>query len=187
MNTRDLVKASKFMSLVLRHQPELIGLSLDENGWAEVDELIVKSAGFADLTRAIVEEVVATNDKKRFAFSDDGWRIRASQGHSIKVDLELKPALPPQHLYHGTGFKSVNAIKTDGLKKMSRNHVHLSNSFEQAKKVGSRHGSPFVLKVDSGQMDKDGFKFYLSDNDVWLTDEVPVKYIDFSLPQVYSK
>ena len=178
---KQLKHISKLMSLVLRHQPEAIGLQLDENGWANVQELITKmndngtSVDIATLTMA-----VETNDKKRFAFNEHKTMIRANQGHSIAVDLNLKPAIPPDTLYHGTADRFVESILKEGLKKQQRQHLHLSWQIETAKAVGSRHGRPVILNIDAKAMQQDGFIFYLSDNNVWLVDEVPVKYISTS-------
>ncbi|MFT3682496.1 MAG: RNA 2'-phosphotransferase [Ferruginibacter sp.] len=169
---------SKFMSLVLRHQPEEIGLQLDENGWADVDELIKKmNIKGIKVDRELLNIVVGTNDKKRFAFNEDKTRIRASQGHSVDIDLALVPAVPPEFLYHGTGEKSVAAILKEGIQKMSRQHVHLSKDKTTAINVGSRHGKPVILTIRSGDMHRDGLLFYLSENGVWLTNFVEEKYI----------
>lgn len=171
-------RISKFLSLVLRHNPELIDVILDFNGWTNLDELIVKSQSkLPTLTREQVLEVVASNDKQRFALSDDGKRIRANQGHSVKVDLDLKPQTPPDVLYHGTATRFLDSIMKDGLTSQSRNHVHLSKDRDTAVKVGSRHGKVIVLLVDSKKMATDGIEFILSDNKVWLTDSVPIKYL----------
>lgn len=175
---KNLKHISKFMSLVLRHKPEEIGLHLDDNGWADVSELIERmNAKGIKATIEIINEVVATNEKKRFAFNDDKTRVRASQGHSVDIDLALKPAEPPEFLYHGTGEKNVNVILAEGIQKRSRQHVHLSADKETAVNVGSRHGKPIVLIVLSGEMYQDGKLFYLSANGVWLTDFVETKYI----------
>ena len=169
---------SKFMSLVLRHQPQEIGLILDENGWADVIELIQKSAKKGvRFSMVDLEIVVETNDKKRFAFNEYRTRIRANQGHSIEIDLALKPIVPPEFLYHGTAEKSLNAIFENGIQKMNRQHVHLSQDKETALKVGSRHGKPVILTILSEQMYQDGNLFYQSDNGVWLTDFIDLKYI----------
>ncbi|MDB5282169.1 MAG: 2-phosphotransferase [Bacteroidota bacterium] len=169
---------SKFISLVLRHKPEEIGLILDENGWADTQELIDKmNATGPKINLATLKEIVATNDKKRFAFNDDYSKIRANQGHSIEVDLQLKPQTPPDILYHGTADRFLDAIMQNGLNKMSRQHVHLSASLSTATNVGQRHGRPIVLIVDAKQMEADGVNFYLSDNEVWLTEHVAVKYL----------
>jgi putative RNA 2'-phosphotransferase len=169
---------SKLMSLVLRHKPEEIGLQLDEQGWANVDELIsgINSKGIV-VNLSIINEVVETNDKKRFAFNEDKTLIRASQGHSIEVDLALEETEPPAILYHGTAVKYVDSILQSGLRKQNRQHLHLSATVETARAVGSRHGSPVILVIDAKQMYGDGFKFYLSANKVWLTETVPVQYI----------
>jgi len=180
MNEKTAKNISKFLSLVLRHSPETIGLKLDENGWADVEELIAKcSTNGNSLNQELLDYVVENNDKKRFAFNDDKTKIRASQGHSISVELNLNQAEPDEFLYHGTVEKFLESIKKEGLQKMSRQHVHLSKDRETAIKVGSRRGVAQILTVRSGQMFKDGFKFYLSENNVWLIDEVPVKYIQF--------
>lgn len=177
---RRLVRISKFLSLVLRHKPETIGLSLDRGGWARVDELIAAAnrAGVS-LDRALLREVVEGNDKQRFAFSDDGLRIRASQGHSIAVDLGLEPRVPPEFLYHGTATRFLKSIKRRGLVPRSRNHVHLSPDERTAVGVGKRHGKPVVLIIQAGRMHTDGFEFYLAANGVWLTEKVPAEYIMF--------
>lgn len=174
----DYIKTSKFLALVLRHKPEKIGLTLDEHGWADLDELIEKTVRSGrELDRKSLEYIVRTNDKKRYAFNDDHTKIRASQGHSIPVDVELQEAIPPDSLFHGTSLDSLPAIMEKGLLKMKRLYVHLSKDVGTAIKVGQRHGKPVVLLVDSGRMYKDGYKFYLSANGVWLTDHVPVEYL----------
>lgn len=166
------------MSLVLRHQPEDIGLQLDEQGWAKVDELISKmNARGIHINFEIINEVVETNDKKRFAFNEDKTLIRASQGHSIEVELNLSETVPPDTLYHGTAIKYLDSILKTGLKKQNRQHVHLSATIETARAVGSRHGKPIILVINAKEMLVTGFKFYLSENKVWLTDTVPVEYI----------
>jgi len=177
---KSLVRVSKFVSLVLRHDPGRIGLRVDDAGWADVGELIAgaRAAG-VEMDRATLERVVAENEKKRFAFSDDGTRIRASQGHSIGVDLGLEPVEPPQVLYHGTATRSVDSIRRSGLHSASRTHVHLSADVETARSVGQRHGRPAILAIAAGRMHRDGHAFYRSANGVWLTDAVPVEYIGF--------
>ncbi len=176
----ELVRTSKFLSLVLRHKPDEIGLTLDANGWADVDELIrLADLRGVRLTRPLLERVVADNDKKRFAFSDDGRLVRASQGHSVAVDLALPPTPPPDVLYHGTAARSVDSIRADGLHSANRQHVHLSADVPTATKVGQRHGKPVVLPVRAGEMAAAGHAFYLSANGVWLTDRVPAEFIDF--------
>lgn len=180
MNEQQKRKISTFMSLVLRHKPEEIGLQLDENGWALVSALISKMNGKGNtLDFESLEEIVATNDKKRFAFNDDKTKIRASQGHSVSIDLALIESTPPETLFHGTVEKFIAEIKTNGLLKMSRQHVHLSKDKETAIKVGSRRGNPILLIVNSIKMHEDGYRFYQSENGVWLTDHVPAKYIQF--------
>ena len=171
---------SKFLSLVLRHKPEEINLQLDSNGWADTDELIEKlnHRGF-NINFELLEEVVTANDKQRFSFNEDYSSIRANQGHSVDIDLALTTVKPPETLYHGTVAKFIDAIKTQGLQKMSRRHIHLSKHIETAKKVGARRGKPVILVIESGKMFGDGYAFYVSENGVWLTDQVPVKYIGF--------
>jgi putative RNA 2'-phosphotransferase len=178
MNEKDTTRISKFLSLVLRHQPETIGLVLDENGWADTAELIEKlNQHGAAVTQEIMQHVVATNNKKRFAFNDDESRIRANQGHSVEVELNLPQQVPPAILYHGTGEKSVASILENGLVKRERHHVHLSGDITTAKAVGQRHGKPAIFEVAALQMQQDGNTFYLSENGVWLVDTVPAKYL----------
>jgi len=166
------------MSLVLRHKPEEIGLQLNEQGWAKVDELIDKINAMGLLVNfEIIDKVVETNDKKRFAFNDDKTLIRASQGHSIEVELNLPETVPPDILYHGTAVRYLDSILQTGLQKQNRQHVHLSATTETARTVGSRHGKPIILLIDAKAMHNAGCKFYLSENKVWLTDAVPVQYI----------
>ncbi|WP_027378665.1 RNA 2'-phosphotransferase [Chryseobacterium daeguense] len=178
MNEQQKKKTSKFLSYVLRHHPELIGLNLDENGWADVEELIAKSTNDSQgFTFEELDEIVETNDKKRFIFNEDKTRIRANQGHSIEIDLALKPQQPPEFLYHGTAQTNIDSILEKGIEKRNRQHVHLSQDKETATKVGMRHGKPVILIVEAGKMFADGIEFYLSDNNVWLTDFVDAKYI----------
>ena len=175
---RSIVSTSKFFSLILRHQPETIGISLDENGWVDVDELLSKAAQHGkSISRSLLERVVRENDKQRFALSEDGLRIRANQGHSVQVDLELKPQTPPAELFHGTVPRFLDSIREQGLVAGARQHVHLSVDRETATKVGTRRGKPVILVIDAQQMHEDGHKFYLSENKVWLADEVPANYI----------
>lgn len=172
------VKDSKFLSLVLRHQPEKIGLVLDPHGWVEVDALLTQlAAHHHPLSREQLFEIVATNDKKRFTLSDDRRRIRAAQGHSVQIDLSLKPQIPPAQLFHGTAEKSLDAILRQGLSPRSRQQVHLSADQATAIKVGQRHGTPVVLVVDSGAMHGAGHQFYQAENGVWLTDHVPPEFL----------
>jgi len=174
----ELVRFSRFLSRVLRHRPESIQLELDDHGWARVDELVVRAnvAGVA-LTREILDEVVARNDKQRFAYDADQTRIRARQGHSIPVDLGLAPVAPPDVLYHGTGSRAVDSIRSEGLTPHGRQHVHLSADLATAIAVGRRHGRPVVFTVDAAGMQRDGHPFYRSENGVWLAAAVPVRYL----------
>ena len=172
------VRISKFLSLVLRHEPERIGLRLDEAGWASVDELLrAAAAAGQSISREVLLDVVATNDKQRFALSPDGTRIRASQGHSIAVELGLTPMTPPPILFHGTASRFLAAILADGLHPAARRYVHLSADEATARRVGQRHGSPVVLRVDAAAMHADGHAFYRSANGVWLTGAVPPRYL----------
>lgn len=177
---RFLVRTSKFLSLVLRHRPEQIGVALDSAGWADVEELLAAShrAGFA-LDRATLERVVAENDKQRFAFNPDRSRIRASQGHSVPVDLGLAAEAPPEVLYHGTATRYLEPIRREGLRAGRRTHVHLSRDEATAQAVGRRHGSPVVLRIAAGPMHREGYALLRSDNGVWLAETVPVQFITF--------
>jgi len=169
---------SKYLSLVLRHDPAAAGVTLDAEGWVGVDELLAGAArhGFS-FTRAELEEVVQTNEKQRFAFSVDSQRIRASQGHSVSVELGLTPETPPEVLYHGTVARFLSSIMDQGLDKRSRQYVHLSPDVETATRVGSRRGQPVILKIAAANMHSDGFRFFCSANGVWLTERVPPQYI----------
>ena len=172
---------SKFMSYVLRHHPEVIGLKVDEYGWANVAELLEKAAADGRaFTFEEMEYVVANNAKQRFGFNEDKTKIRANQGHSFPVNLELLPVVPPETLYHGTVEKFLNSIKENGLKKMDRQHVHLSPDVETAKAVGSRRGKPVILTIKAKAMHEAGHTFYLSANGVWLTEHVPMEFIEFN-------
>ena len=173
-----LESSSKFLSLVLRHQPELIGLELDPEGWASLNQLVelANSHGRA-LTHELVHEIVATSDKQRFAVSPDGLRIRANQGHSVKVDLGLEVRIPPETLYHGTATRFIPSIMEQGLLPGSRQQVHLSAAADTAVNVGARHGKPVVLTVRSGEMQRAGHQFHLSENGVWLTANVPPNFL----------
>jgi putative RNA 2'-phosphotransferase len=175
----NLVKISKFLSLVLRHAPETIRVTMDKNGWVGIQELIDNANTYKNLhlTTDIIKKVVETNDKQRFILSDDEKRIRANQGHSITVDLELESRTPPDVLYHGTAIRFLDSIRKDGIKSMGRQYVHLSRTEEIAITVGRRHGEPVVLYIDAKTMHEEGYKFYLSENKVWLVDKVPIKYI----------
>lgn len=171
---------SKFLSLVLRHDPGRIGISLDRQGWVAIDELLraIRKAGHR-LDRAALTEIVETNDKRRFSISADGRRIRAAQGHSIEVDLGLEPRQPPELLYHGTASASLDAIFAEGLKPGRRRQVHLSADPVTAEAVGRRHGKPVVLTVAAGRMHGEGHVFVQADNGVWLTDAVPREHLGF--------
>lgn len=171
-------QASKLMSLVLRHAPEKIGLQLDAQGWADIDALLRGMAGQGVvLDRQALQALVESNDKQRFALSEDGLRIRASQGHSIQVDLGLEPVEPPAWLYHGTVARFVAAIREQGLRPGERQHVHLSPDRQTAQRVGARRGAPVILSVAAGRMHADGHVFLRSANGVWLTAHVPPQYI----------
>ncbi|MGW8883347.1 RNA 2'-phosphotransferase [Streptomyces sp. NPDC055749] len=176
MNEQRMVKVSKYLSAHLRHKPERIGITLDAQGWVPIDELLRATArqGFA-LTRDELEHVVAANDKQRFTV--DGDRIRANQGHSVTVDLALPPAEPPAYLYHGTVARALDMIRTEGLRPMTRHHVHLSPDRETATRVGARRGRPVVLSVDAAAMHRAGHTFHVSANGVWLTDAVPPEFL----------
>ena len=176
---QDIVKVSKFLSLVLRHDPDSIGIEIQPNGWVDVEALLdASNKNRLSISFELLSEVVSTSDKNRFSFRDDKTLIRANQGHSIDVAIEFEKKSPPAILYHGTIGECLENIRNIGLKKMQRQYVHLSNSIETAKKVGARRGSPVVLMVDSQGMSLDGYDFYISENGVWLTDSVPSKYID---------
>lgn len=177
---KKIVQYSKFLSLVLRHDPGKVEIELDEAGWVDVDILLPalqkKKPGY---TREMLEEVVATNDKKRFVFSEDGKRIRASQGHSVAVELNLPPASPPAILYHGTPDRNIDSIRNQGLLKGKRHHVHRSADEETARRVGMRFGRPVVLTIDAARMAEAGFTFHVSENGVWLVESIPPEYISF--------
>lgn len=178
MSNVNKTSISKFLSLVLRHKPEEIGLALDANGWAPIEELIARAnARGTPLTRLLIETIVADSDKQRFAISADGAKIRANQGHSVEISLGLAPQTPPEQLFHGTATRFIESIRAGGLHAAARQHVHLSSDLATAEKVGSRHGQPVVLVVESGQMAREGHLFYQSENGVWLTDSVPTKYL----------
>ena len=179
MTDRERVTTSKFISMILRHKPEKVGIVLDKNGWADVNALLegVNKYGRVAFTFDDLKELVATNEKQRFAFNDDFTKIRANQGHSVAVDVELAEAQPPEILYHGTAAGSLQGIMANGIKPGQRLYVHLSGDEETALRVGQRHGKPVVLNIHATEMHKLGYKFYLSTNGVWLTEFVPVEYI----------
>ncbi len=173
-------KLSKFLSLVLRHEPGKIGITLDPQGWVACEQLIAAATAHGmPFDQATLIEVVRTSDKQRFALSADGLRIRANQGHSIPVDLDLRAATPPAILYHGTVDRFLDPIRKVGLIKGERHHVHLSENLLTAEKVGERRGEPIILHVDAMAMAEAGFPFYRTENGVWLTDHVPPKFINF--------
>jgi putative RNA 2'-phosphotransferase len=181
--TQDPLKLSKFISYILRHKPDSIGLTLDSQGWALIDELIDKSnAGGTVFGRVDLLKMVGGNDKKRFSISNDGQRIRAAQGHSVTVELGLTPQEPPPVLYHGTATRFVSSILAEGLKPQSRQQVHLSADETTAHRVGQRHGKPAILTVEAALMHAEGFKFFLADNGVWLTDHVPPAFLRLMPP-----
>lgn len=170
---------SKFLSLVLRHKPQKIGLQLDAGGWAEIDGLLAGAAAHGEaISRDELEYAVAYNPKKRFAISEDGRRIRASQGHSVPVELGYEPATPPERLYHGTACQHLPEIRKHGLLRGKRHHVHLSPDETSARQVGQRHGRVVVLSVRSGDMARAGFRFWMSANGVWLVDNVPYRFVE---------
>lgn len=171
---------SKFLSLILRHQPEIINIQLTYDGWADIDELIEKSkTKNIFLSHELIKEISDKSDKQRFKISDDRKRIRANQGHSIKVDVGLKKQNPPEILFHGTATRFIESIKEHGLVPGSRQFVHLSKDEETAIKVGARHGKAIVLTIESGKMHHNGFEFFLSENNVWLAKKIPREYINF--------
>ena len=177
--TKDEIRISKYLSKILRHAPESVGLVLEAGGWVDIQELLAACKRHGTLiTYEQLKNVVSGNDKQRFALDPVTRKIRANQGHSVDVDLQLAPAMPPGVLYHGTGAGSVDAIyKSGGLQKMKRHHVHLSADVETAVRVGGRHGKAVVFEVDAAGMVADGVVFYMSDNGVWLVDTVPAKYL----------
>ncbi len=179
MQSKEDIRLGKFISLVLRHNPQTIGISLDEQGWADVGQLIeaMQRAG-KNIDQTILERIVAENEKQRYAFNENHTKIRANQGHSISVDLHLEPKQPPKLLYHGTATRFLKSIQKQGLKKMTRQYVHLSDEKQTALSVGQRHGSPVVLKVYAHKMYQKGYRFYLSQNHVWLCEEVPWAYLE---------
>jgi putative RNA 2'-phosphotransferase len=174
----DAVRLSKYLCFILRHKPEAIGLTLDPQGWVSIDELIAKSHTAGNrLTREDLLHVAETNEKKRFSLSEDGLRIRAAQGHSVAVELGLSRQEPPGILYHGTATRFLDSILSQGLEPQSRQQVHLSADEATAHRVGQRHGRPVVFKVEALRMHAKGFAFFLADNGVWLTDQVPPDFL----------
>lgn len=179
MSPEYLKSLSKFVSLILRHKPEVIGLKLDKNGWADVDQLIKGSvAKGKEMDLLVLEMLVASDEKQRYTFNDDKTAIRANQGHSVKVDLELEPAKPPRVLFYGTVEDNIQNIMLKGISPQSRNHVHLTETEETAFDVGKRPSGAIIFKVYSGAMFRDGFHFHPSANNIWLIDNIPNKYLD---------
>lgn len=174
----DYTHVSRFLCLILRHKPEEVGITLDEHGWANVKELVKGVSKKYKFDVDILEEIVRTDEKQRYSFNADHTKIRANQGHSIPVDVELEPIEPPEYLYHGTAWKYVDSIRKSGLIPKSRLYVHLSEDVETATNVGNRHGKPFIYRICSGKMHRDGFIFYKSRNGVWLTKSVPLEYME---------
>jgi putative RNA 2'-phosphotransferase len=180
MNEKQTKRISKFLSLILRHKPDSVGVELDENGWTDINVLLEKmNVAGTKIDRTVLDYVVDTNPKKRFAISDCGAKIRASQGHSVEIDLAYEPADPPQFLFHGTPQKIVPLIKAGGLKKMGRHHVHMNAEAEPCIEVAQRYGKPVVLKIAAAKMHNAGYEFFRSANSVWLTDNVPPEFIEF--------
>ncbi|MFT8350599.1 RNA 2'-phosphotransferase [Clostridium saccharoperbutylacetonicum] len=182
MVRKEEMQISKFISLILRHKPEEIGLKLDEYGYIKTSDLIkgLNLKGYR-VTISDIERIVAEDNKQRYSFNEDKSKIKANQGHSIAVNLELQPIEPPKVLYHGTATRFSESICKEGIKKQNRQYVHLSSDVETATKVGKRHGELVIFRIDSDQMYKDGYKFYLSENKVWLTDYVPIEYLSKEL------
>ncbi len=177
----DILKkeeVSKYIALILRHKPEVIGITLDEHGWANVSQLIDGIGRTHEIDMELIEDIVRSDNKQRYSFNEDKTLIRANQGHSVNVDVELEKKAPPQYLYHGTGRKFVESIDKDGLIPKSRLYVHLSTDYETAVNVGKRHGEPVIYKVMAGKMADAGIEFYLSKNNVWLVKSVPVEYLE---------
>ncbi len=179
----DKTKLSKFIALILRHEPSAAGITLDEHGWADVSQLINgMNNNNHPIDMKTLEEIVHEDNKQRYSFNQDKTKIRANQGHSINVDVELKKATPPETLYHGTAERFAGLIWSSGLKPQSRLYVHLSKDVESAVKVGTRHGKPYIFTVNTGEMARRGYEFFLSENGVWLTKSVPVEFL-----QEYTK
>lgn len=172
------VELGKFISLILRHKPQVIGITLDQNGWADTQELLAGiNASNRYIDMEILERIVRENNKKRYSFNEDKSRIRANQGHSISVNVEMKEMTPPDELYHGTADRFLDSIREKGILKMNRQYVHLSADAETAKAVGKRHGKPVVLVIDTKKMVEDGYIFWLSDNGVWQSEDIKWEYV----------
>lgn len=180
MTPKRKTHLSKFISLILRHEPQAIGLELGPEGWVRVDALLAGMNGKGEsISLDELQEIVATSEKKRFAFSDDGLLIRANQGHSVDVEITFEKATPPEILFHGTATRFLESIRAKGLQKQNRQHVHLSADEATAIKVGQRHGTPIVLRVRAERMNNAGFSFYIAPNGVWLTDSIPPEFLEF--------
>jgi putative RNA 2'-phosphotransferase len=178
MNEKHLIKVSKYLSKHLRHQPERLGLILEDGGWVKVEDLLRACAGNNfPISLDELKEVVERNDKRRFSFDASGEKIRANQGHSVEIDLHLKPQIPPAKLFHGTATRSVSMIREHGLLKMARHHVHLSADTETARRVGMRYGKPVIFEIDTRAMRENGFEFFVSENGVWLVESVPPEFL----------
>lgn len=177
MQSTNDIKLGRFLSLVLRHDPSAAGISLDKHGWAGVEELLngVRGTG-RKIDRETLERIVRENNKQRYSFNEDHTKIRANQGHSLQVDVELRETKPPRYLYHGTAARFLSAIQVEGIRKMARQYVHLSGDYQTAAAVGRRHGAPVVLRIDAGAMAQNGMRFYRSENGVWLCEYVPPEY-----------
>lgn len=180
LDVKQTRRISKFLSLVLRHQPQTIGIKLDFAGWVDIDDLLKAMArGGKGITREQLEHVVSSNDKQRFTINEEGTQIRAKQGHSVSVDLGYQPAEPPEFLCHGTPERFVPLIQAGGIKKMQRHHVHMHPDQSLAKEVGSRRGKPVLLVIRAAEMHRAGHEFFVTENEVWLTDHVPPEFINF--------
>ena len=178
MNRKEQENLGKYIALILRHKPEVIGITLDDHGWANVQELIKGINKTHSFTMGMLEKIVEEDNKNRYSFNKEKTLIRANQGHSVNVDVGLTETVPPEILYHGTGIKYRNSIDRGGLISKSRLYVHLSKDIDTAIDVGIRHGESIIYKIKAKEMYKDGYKFYLSSNGVWLTKEVPIKYME---------
>ena len=180
LTQKQLTAFSKFLSLFLRHKPETINLSLDSEGYVDINQLISNINKYSEyhITRSTLDHIVATDSKHRYSYNDTKTKIRANQGHSIPVDLNLTAQIPPEILYHGTSKRFLDSILSDGLKPMSRQYVHLSSDSTTAAMVGKRHGdNPIIFMIETKPLIDSGYKFYLSENKVWLTDYIPAKYL----------
>lgn len=187
MTKKEQDNLSIYISLILRHKPDVIGITLDEHGWANVSELLKGINKTNNITMEILEKIVDEDAKQRYSFNQEKTLIRANQGHSVNVDVDLKECVPPDILYHGTGVKYCSSINRQGLIPKSRLYVHLSKDIETATNVGSRHGEPFIYKVMAKEMYDNNYKFYLSKNGVWLTKQVPVQYLTTISNEKYSR